>query len=476
MRRIMLLLLVHFTIFTSIKAQGDTNHDKTVSPGNTYPEESVVTLQSTPVNPESGIIEINRDSSKPTVFKLKQQGDTTQPKFGRYTVEEGFTVVQNSMGVLRLKLYTYARYINQKGFDPAYTDAFGRMSEIKQRQDIQLCQVQLTMSGWVFTPKFRYLGYVWSANTSQGELNQVVLAGNLNYDFNRHFTFGVGIQALPGVRTTEGNFPFWLPVDNRLIADEFFRPSYTSGIWLKGEIVKGLNYHAMLGNNLNQFGISADQLDNKLKTIATALMWMPTTKEFDNGGYGDFNMHQKLATRLAVHYTSSLENRTSQPKVTMFENTQLRLSDGNVIFEPGLFGTGISIEDARYQMVSLDAGVKYKGFSLDAGFYQRWLNGFRGSGTESLKMIKNNGFAAIGSAMIVKKMLQVYTGGSKIFGEYGNPWDYRIGANYYPWKNQAAWFNTEYIYLRKSPVGNSSLPYVVGANGGVFLITFFLYL
>ncbi len=432
MRKLLLLLLIHFFLFTTVWAQ----HDSTGNP----------------------------------------QPDTARQTFGRYTADEGFTVVQNSLGALKLKFYAYTRYLNQKGFDPTYTDAFGQEKEVKQRQDIQLCQVQLTMTGWVFTPKFRYLGYVWSANTSQGELTQVVLAGNFNYDFNRHITLGIGIQALPGVRTTEGNFPYWLPVDNRLIADEFFRPSYTSGIWARGEIVKGLNYHAMLGNNLNQFGIGAEQLDNKLRTVATALVWMPTTKEFDNGAYGDFKHHQKLATRIAAHYTNSLENRTAQPKVNAFENTQLRLSDGNVIFEPGLFGAGIDIEDARYQMISFDAGLKYKGFSLDGSFYQRWLNRFSGPGTASLKTLRDNGFMVQASGMILPKMLQAYTGGAKIFGEYGKPWECRLGLNYFPRKNQAAWFNAEYIYLRKSPVGNASLPYVVGANGGVFLVTFFLYL
>ena len=60
---------------------------------------------------------------------------------------------------------------------------------------------------------------------------QVVFAGNLSYTFNDYFTLSAGIMSLPGTRSVEGNFPFWLGVDTRLIADEFFRPSYTSGVW-----------------------------------------------------------------------------------------------------------------------------------------------------------------------------------------------------------------------------------------------------
>jgi hypothetical protein len=48
--------------------------------------------------------------------------------------------------------------------------------------------------------------------------------------FNRYVTFGAGITSLPRVRSTEGQFTYWLGVDDRLIADEVFRGSYTTGI------------------------------------------------------------------------------------------------------------------------------------------------------------------------------------------------------------------------------------------------------
>jgi hypothetical protein len=76
----------------------------------------------------------------------------------------------------------------------------------------------------------RYYLYVWSSNPSQGDPAQVVGAGNLTWNFNRFVSVGVGITSLPTVRSTEGQFPYWLGVDDRLIADEFFRGSYTSGV------------------------------------------------------------------------------------------------------------------------------------------------------------------------------------------------------------------------------------------------------
>ena len=88
----------------------------------------------------------------------------------------------------------------------------------------------------------RYYLYVWSSNASQGDPAQVVGAGNLTWVFNRFVSVGAGITSLPTVRSTEGQFPYWLGVDDRLIADEFFRGSYTSGVWLKGELHTKVKY------------------------------------------------------------------------------------------------------------------------------------------------------------------------------------------------------------------------------------------
>ncbi len=48
----------------------------------------------------------------------------------------------------------------------------------------------LYFKGWVGDPKLRYLAYVWSANTSQGQGAQVVVAGNLTYMFDPAFNLG----------------------------------------------------------------------------------------------------------------------------------------------------------------------------------------------------------------------------------------------------------------------------------------------
>ncbi len=234
----------------------------------------------------------------------------------------------------------------------------------------------------------------------------------------------------------EGNFPFWLNVDNRMMADEFFRPSYTSGIWAQGDIIKGLQYQVMLGNNLSTLGVNSGQLNNKIDTLSSALIWMPTTKEFGKG-FGDFENHETLATRLALHYTRSIEDKQAQPNTDAFENTQIRLSDGTVVFTPNIFGPGVTVNQLLYQMSTLDAGVKYHGFALEGEYYWRRLDQFEGPGTPGIPHLHDTGFQLQASMMAIPKTLQLYLAGSKINGQYGNPWDTRVGMNWFPVQEQS---------------------------------------
>ena len=387
-----------------------------------------------------------------------------------YTPNQGFKFANTEYGDASLSVYTYARYLNQRALEPTYTNAFGVTSTLQQRQDFQLNKVQFKFLGWMMSPKFRYFLYSWTSNANQGQGAQVVLAGNLSYNFSRYFTVGAGIYSLPGTRSLEGNFPFWLSVDSRHIADEFFRPSYSSGVRVSGAVGKTMNYQVMIANNLSTLGVSAAQLDNDFNTLVSAFVWMPTTGEF-GAGFGDFEGHEKVATRFAAHFSHSHETRQEQPNSDTFENTQIRLSDGTVVFTPNIFGPNTLVNDVNYTMSALDFGVKYHGYALEGEYFMRWLNHWEGPGTEIIPTDFSNGYQIQSSAMLLPKTLQVYLGGSEIMGHYGRPWDLRTGVNYFPFKNRVIRWNTEFLYTNRSPVGYTSVPFALGGTGPIFATT-----
>jgi hypothetical protein len=451
----------------------------TVSDGASLHEESgdVASLSSKTSDPDvlnagvlntkdaNGARESGRQPDASTKTTTSQQEEPY--KWGKYSPNLGYKVANTEYGDLSVSIYSYGRYLNQLGLSSTYTDAFGNVKNVQRRQDFQLNKVQIKFLGWLLDEKFRYFLYAWTSNASQGQGAQVVVAGNLSYSFNKAFSVGVGIRSLPGTRSVEGNFPFWLGVDTRLIADEFFRPSYSSGVWAWGKLADRLDYIAMIANNLSTLGVSAAQLNNGFNTVSTSLVWTPTTGEF-GPGFGDFEHHDKLATRFGAHFTRSDEDTQEQPNSNQFENTQIRLEDGTVIFTPNIFGPGIVVTDVTYKMADFDAGLKYHGFSLDGEYFLRWLDHFKGPGTAGLPSIFSHGFQLQASAMVLPKYLQLYLGGSTLYGKYGNPFDVRAGVNYYPFHNRVIRWNSEFLYLRNSPVGYTAVPFALGGNGPVF--------
>jgi len=406
--------------------------------------------------------------------QLGDQGEVkaaTSAPASDYVPNAGFKLYDGENGQIYMRLFTYVRYLNQDGLDASYTDYFGNTKTVDKREDVQLNKFFLPFSGWFLTPKMRYYLYVWSSNPSQGEPAQVVGGGNISYIFNRFVTLGGGITSLPSTRSTEGQFPYWLGVDDRLIADEFFRGSYTSGLWLKGELTTTLKYMVMIGNNLSTLGVSAARMNAKLDTVSSSLQWLPTTGEFGlYGTFGDFDYHETIATRVGLHYTQSTEDRQSQPGTNDVENTQIRLTDGTLVFTDNIFGAGVSVNEVDYAMTSLDAGVKYKGMSLEGEYYWRTLSNFKGANSTSLSLpnIDDHGYQIQASAMAVKDLIQVYAGHSGIRGHYGDSNEYRLGVNYYPMRMRGIRVNAEWMNLEKSPVGYTAVPYPVGGNGNLF--------
>ena len=125
-------------------------------------------------------------------------------------------------------------------------------------------------------------------------------------------------------------------------------------------------------------------------------------------------------------------------------------------------------------MTAVNAGFKYRGWALEGEYYARWVGDFQTIGVIPVTSLFDQGFQIEASTMIVPKQLQLYAAGSKIFGEYGDPWDFTIGLNWFPFSRKEMHINAQGIYLRRSPVGGTSYPYVVGGNGWVFNTDFII--
>jgi len=396
-------------------------------------------------------------------------GEDYETFFGNYSPGRGFGLVRTDLGEVRFGIYTYVRYLNSTGVDDTYVNGLGQEVKIDKRNDIELNKVKIEFRGWLLDPKFQYVLYSWTNNAAMGQGAQVVLGGNVKYAFSDAFLLGAGILSLPTTRSTSGNFPYWLAVDHRTAADEFFRGSYATGVFAYGKPLERTAYYVMLANNLSQLGVDAAQQDAELTTFSGALWWMPTTGEFGpRSGFGDFEHHTDLATRLGVHFTFSPEDRQSQPGADDIDNTQIRLSNGTIIFTPGALAPGVAVRDVKYYMTDLDAGFKYRGFALEGEYYLRWLNDIEADGPIPVDQMFDHGFQLLASSMLWPQTVQAYSMNSYIFGEFGDSWETTAGLNWWIFRRRELRLNLEYIYAHQSPIGYTAVPQLVGATGSIF--------
>ena len=90
------------------------------------------------------------------------------------------------------------------------------------------------------------------------------------------------------------------------------------------------------------------------------------------------------------------------------------------------------INKATFSMLDLDAGLKWRGWSLEGEYYFRWLDDFKVTGSIPVTSLFDHGFQVYASTMLKPNYWQAYFSGSKIFGEYGDPWDAAVGLDVLP--------------------------------------------
>jgi hypothetical protein len=384
--------------------------------------------------------------------------------FGEFNPGRGFLVGRGEYGELSLSGYMAVRFLDQMPANQIAFDHLGRPIQVTPRKDFQFHRVMLFSQGWLFSPKFQYSTFLWTVQ----DTNQVAVGGALYYKFGKIMTLGAGWNAYPGTQSLQGSHPYWESYD-RVMADEFFRPYFSQGVFAQGNLLPKLEYRWMVGNNNSNLDVPAVRLDRDL-SAGGALTWYPTTGEFGpRGAFGDYENHQNLATRFNLAYTYSPEDRQS-PVGTPAGNTTLRLSDSLNVFDPGAFAPGVTVERVHYEMASAAVGVKYHGFWIQGEGYGRLLDHFVATGVLPLREVRDSGFYVQTAYMVVPKRVEFYGATSYIFGQFGDPKEFIVGNNYYPWDTRNIRLNTQLIEVDHSPVSSTFGFYNGQQTGPIFSI------
>lgn len=399
----------------------------------------------------------------PFQFKKGVSFDSTYKNVasGELTPGSGFDLVRTKYGSLNFSLYAMARYLNQMPGTQIWYDHLGRQREFSGRNDFYFHRAMLWFSGFVGTPKLTYMATVWTIMTTQ----QTLVYGNFQYKFNRHFKVGIGVAPNLSIRSMQGPFPFYASTD-RTMGEESLRGGFTQTLFVTGEISRKLIYNVTIGNNLSTLGIQASK-ENREFAKSMTLVWMPTTGEFGpRGGIGDFEYHKKAATRFGTSIVSSREDRFNNTGTPSPDNTQVRMSDGLLFFETGALADGVTVERANYNMIAIDAGVKYRGFSIQTEFYARRLSNFEADGPTPVSELTDIGYSLQISHLVIPKKLIIYGINSYFWDAFKrHPYEFGGGANFYPINTRSWRLNGQVMRVFKSSAGGTFGLYNAGQTG-----------
>jgi hypothetical protein len=322
--------------------------------------------------------------------------------------------------------------------------------------------------GYIFDKRAPYSFTVW---TSAGA-SSIVVAGNIGWQFSKALTLTGGYTGVPGSRSLVGTFPFFTAND-RTMADNFFRPGFTQGVWASGQPVKGLNYLAFLGNGLNTLSISANKIDTNL-LVSGSLWWEPLGDYGPPGRsrnmYDDYFSSKKVRIRLGTSFTRSRENRFSDLDQSSPENTSIYNSDGVQAFATGAFAPGVTLQDATYKMSAIDYGIKWNGLAVNGQYYMRWLNDFVADGPLPLASTFDHGGELSASYFVKPKTLMPYVRASWVTGQFRSPYEYGAGLRWYYLPTERLWFNAEVFHINGAPYSGGFTPYTAGMTGWVPMV------
>jgi hypothetical protein len=391
--------------------------------------------------------------------------------WGEFDPGEGFLIGRSDAGELSISAYALLRYVNQTPGTQTFTDHLGNERTVDGRNDIFPHRIMVFLKGWLADPKLVYTIFVWTVNTT----DQDALFGSMGYQFTRRFSLYAGINGTPGTRSLQGSHPYWLGHD-RVMADEFFRPYFAYGVWAQGELVPGLWYNAVSANNSSSLGIKAAELDRTWST-GYSMWWMPTTKEFGpRGAYGDWENHEKVATRIGFSTAQSREERFTDADTGATGNTVLKLADSLNVFDVGALAPGVTVQNVDYRILSFDAGMKYRGIFLQTEIYTRWLDRFIADGPLPVTSIVDKGFYVQAAFFPVPKKVEVYGATSQIFGDKDAGFDdsdeFLAGVNFYPLNTRNHRLNFQVIDVNRSPVGSTFGYYTGGQTGTIYSAAF----
>ena len=251
---------------------------------------------------------------------------------------------------------------------------------------------------------------------------------------------------------------------DRPMANDFFRPDRTLGLFGSGKSDWLGNYAFTIGNGYRTSNIPNNATDDKF-TYAFTQHYEPW------GAFGsqiaDYDNNEKPLLQIghSFVYSPITSEALGNPNN---ETDFLRLSDGTRLNQIGALAPGVTVSGVDVFFYGVDLGIKYRGWSFNSEVFLQWLENFESNGPLPNDRLMLHGFYVEGGRFLIPKKLDLNFRYSEVDGLHGGGTEVAAGVNWYPVESHKIKCSFDVTVLDGSPLNNSSSDILVGDDGVLF--------
>ena len=255
---------------------------------------------------------------------------------------------------------------------------------------------------------------------------------------------------------------------DRPMANDFFRPDRTVGLFATGRIGRIGSFQAMVGNGYRSANLPNSLTDDRL-TFAVTNYFDPLGKYGKHLVDYDGTCNSRVRVGHSFVYSPQAADTIGVP---LGEADFVRLSDGTRLTQIGALAPGVTVSNFDIYFYGVDLAIKYRGWSLNAEVFLRWIEAIQGDVALPQNDLFQKGFYVEGGRFLIPKKLDVNLRCSQVSGLFGDASEYAAGFNWYPLETDKMKFSFDVTSLDGSPLQNTSSDILVGDNGTLFRTQF----
>ena len=362
-------------------------------------------------------------------------------------------------GWIQFRHHAFSRDRNQ------WTDNAGVTRDIRNRNAFDIERARLYFLGWVHDERLRFFFHL--DGDTDGRHTVDFFDYWWSWDFSDRLRVQVGKRKVPASRQ-------WLlgarrtRLVDRPMANDFFRPDRTVGIFAIGKTGDSGHYQVMVGNGYRTSNIPNSETDNRF-TFAGTQYFEPLGKF--GGQLADYDNSKKPLVQFGHSFVFSPQTADSLDD-PLPETDFIRLTDGTRLNQVGALAPGVTVSEFDLYYYGADFAMKHRGWSLNTEVFLRWIEEIRGDGALPDNDLFQHGFYVEGGRFLVPKKLDVNARYSEVRGEFGYGSEYAAGFNYYPLDSSKFKVSFDVTRLNGSPLQNTATDIIVGDDGILYRTQF----